>query len=150
MLGKLIGWAGASALRRWILGGVVALVIGSAGLMWHNHKQDLRDEGRQECVQAINEQTVLDLEAALAEEKRTSAELMEYVRRTAAANAEAEARHRDAQARVDVLLEEIEEQKKNDKSYSEWSDTPLPNGVAERLRSTGAGSNSNTSNEDSN
>lgn len=150
MIAQIVRWAGAKALNRWILGGVVTLLLGGAGLMWHSHKQGLRDEGRQECVQAINEQTVIDLQNALADEKKTSAELAEYIRRVAAANAEAEARHRDAQARVDVLLEEIQEQKKNDKDYSEWSDTSLPNGVAERLRSTGAGSNTNSSNEDSN
>jgi hypothetical protein len=150
MISKLVTWAGKKALNRWILGGAAALVLGSAGLMWHNHKQGLRDEGRHECIQAINEQTVIDLENALAEEKKTSAELAEYIRRVAAANAEAEARHRDAQARVDVLLEEIQEQKKNDKTYSEWSDTSLPNGVSERLRSTGTRSDTRPGNEDSN
>lgn len=149
MLSKLITWVGKKALNRWILGGVVALLLGSAGLMWHNFKSDLRDEGRHECVQAINEQTVLDLQAALVDAEATADELADYILRTSKANAAAEARVADAQARVDVLLEEIQEQKKNDKDYSEWSDTPLPSGVANRLRKA-SGSPAHPGNEDSN
>jgi hypothetical protein len=93
---------------------------------------------------------VIDLQDALAAEKKNAAVLAAYIQKVAQANAEAEARHRNAQARVDALLEEIEEQKNNDKEYAEWSDAPLPNGVSERLRSTGTGRDSNSSNEDSN
>ncbi len=150
MIGKLVTWAAKKALNRWILGGAVALLLGGAAIMWHNHKQGLRDEGRHECVQAINEQTVIDLQTALAEEQVAAAELRATVAAAAQENADARERLQAANASLKTLALLMKEQKENDKVYSAWSDVPLPDGVADRLRQLHSGSDPDPRNEDGN
>jgi len=150
MIIGLMGWLAGGVARKLILGGVVILLLGAAGLYWKNFKDDLRDEGRQVCIQKINEQTVIDLQDALAAERVTAAELHALAIATAEENAEARARLRDSESKVDSLLAAREEQERTDETYAAWNNTALPDGVADRLRSLRAGSNTNPDNEDSN
>jgi len=140
MISNLVTWLAKETLNKWILGVGVTLLLGSGGLMWHNFKDNLRDEGEQKCVQAINEQTVIDLQAALVEEQIARAELQKILGVTARENDLAKARARKAEARVTGLLTAMKEQKENDQEYAQWSDTPLPDGVADRVRELRIGS----------
>jgi hypothetical protein len=150
MIGKAITWFAGAAIRRWILGGVVTLLLGTGAVMWHKHKDGLRDEGRFECVQTINEQTVLDLQEAVKKERQATAALVALVQRANAAEIDARARLRKSETRLTELNKSMKEQKENDKEYAQWSDTALPSGVASRLRQVRPGSNTHPSNEDGN
>lgn len=124
----------ASALGRWILGGLVAVGIGTAALMWHNHKEGLKEEGRLECVQEINQATIDALENELKNKDLAIAQLRDAAVASAQANAEAEARRQQDRSTIASLQAQMEEQKNEDPTYREWSDTDLPDGVADRLR----------------
>lgn len=124
----------ASVLGRWVLGGVVALSLGTAAIMWHNHKEGLREEGIQECVQEINQATVGALEDALAAEKLAAADLRASLAAAVAANQEAIERRNELSSQLDYLRGTIEEQRENDETYRAWADADLPDGVAGRLR----------------
>ena len=150
MLIQIVKWLGAKALNRWILGVAVTLLLGGGALKWHNFKEDLIHKGQQVCVQEINKQTVVDLQNALADEKVVNATLVALAIADAKISEAARARLRVANESLETLALEIQEQKKNDKEYAAWSDVPLPDGVAERLRRLHSGSNTNPSNEDSN
>ncbi len=136
-----------TSLGRWALGGAVALLLGTAGLLWHNFKQDLRNEGKQVCVQVINEQTMLDLQAALATERATAMELRVIAVAAAAENQEARARLRASQFTIDALETARKNQEERDELYKAWSNTSLPNGVADRLRGLRAGRDADTNTE---
>jgi len=131
---KLIGLALKSVLGRWVIGGAVILLLGSAGLMWHNHKQGLREEGKQECIQAVNQETLTILQAQLAAERAVNVQLVKLGVARDAVNAEATARHQSAAATVSELKRQIAEQERNDQPYNEWANTLLPTGVAARLQ----------------
>ena len=139
-----------TSLGRWALSGAVALVLGTAVVFWHNFKQDLRDEGRQVCIQVINEETVLALQESLAAERATATRLAVMLVAAAAENEEARARARAATFKVDALERARKEQEKTDETYAKWSRTPLPGGVADRLRNAQARSDAYPSNDDSN
>lgn len=124
----------ASVAGRWILGAAVAASLGTAAIMWHNHKEGLREEGMQECVQEVNLATMEALEAALAEERSANAALNASLAAAVAANQEARDRRSVLQSRVDALQASINEQRETDETYREWADTDLPDGVADRLR----------------
>ena len=134
-----------SAIGRWVLGGLVAAGIGTAALMWHNHKEGLKEEGRLECVQEINQATIDALEDALAAEKRAAAQLRANLIAAARVNQEATERRNELSSQLDSLRGMMEKQKNEDPTYREWSDTDLPDGVADRLRQA-AGSASGNSN----
>ena len=150
MIGKLITWGAKKALNKYIIIGAVTLLLGGGGLMWHNFKQDLRDEGEVLCVQAINEQTVIDLRTALAEERIAREELQKILGATARENDLAKARLRASEDKRKALALMMKEQKENDEEYAQWSGTPLPDGVADRLRQLRTGSGSGPVREDSN
>lgn len=144
MINQLAKKALGSVLGRWVLGGIVAVGVGTAALMWHNHKEGLREEGIQECVQEINQATIDELERALADERSAAAELRASLDAAAAANREAIERRKAAESTAESLRKSMERQRNEDPTYREWSDTPLPSGVADRLReaagsSTGSG-----------
>lgn len=134
MFSKLIGLALKTALGRWVTGGLVILLLGSAGLMWHNHKQGLREEGKQECVQEVNQETMQILQEQLAAERAVNVELVKLGVARNAVNAEVTARKQVAEGRIVELKRQIAEQERNDETYADWSNTPLPNGVAARLQ----------------
>jgi hypothetical protein len=110
------------------------VLLSGAGLWWYKYKEGLRDEGAQECVQEIERATLIALENALAAEKAAAADLRAKMDAVAAANQEAIARRNAAESTIASLRKQVEEQRENDETYREWSDTPLPDGVADRLR----------------
>lgn len=140
---KVIG----TVAGRWILGGLVAASLGTAAIMWHNHKEGLKEEGYVECVQEINKETVEALENALAAERLAAAQLRASLAAAVAAGMEAEERRQEAQLHLSALAMEMEAQRNEDPTYREWSDTALPDGVSERLRQA-AGSPSGDSDAD--
>ena len=143
-MGKLISLAFKTALGRWVTGITVALLLGGVALKWHNHKEGLREEGRIECVQEINQATIDELEQQLADKGAANAKLAEELDRANQENALALDRRRELETSLTALAAQIEEQRNNDESYREWSDTTLPGGVADRLREAAgsqAGSN---------
>jgi hypothetical protein len=150
MIGKAISWVAGSAIRRWAVGAIVALVLGGGALKWHNFKEDLIHKGQQVCVQEINKQTVTDLENALVEERLVTAELVLIAQRYAAVNAKAVAREREANLRAENFQNELNEERNNNEEYKAWASNPLPLGVADRLRSLSTGSTTHPGNEDSN
>jgi hypothetical protein len=149
MWGTLIKWALKTVIGRWVTLGLVASLLGGGALYWHNFKDDLRDEGAQECVQKINEETHRTLLAALAAEQVARVRLEEMVSAAARENAEAEARLKESESKMDSLLTAMKKQRTTDETYKEWSDTPLPAGVAERVQEY-AGSDPDPIRDDSN
>ncbi len=141
------------SVAAWALGNKVTLIavtllLGGAAIWWHNYKDGLREEGKQVCIQKINQATVDALERALAEERAASQKLRELAATAAAANAEARERRFALESNLRSLEAQIKRQRNTDEAYRTWSDTALPVGVAERLRSQGAGGNSDPSGED--
>lgn len=150
MIAKLVMWIGKKAINKYILGGAVALLLGGAGLFWHNFKQDLRDEGKRVCVQVINEETVLALQDALAAERATATRLATMMVAAAKESEQARARLRESKSKMDALSLARKEQEKTDETYATWSNAPLPDGVADRLRDLFTGRDENPSTDDSN
>ena len=140
-MSKLIELALKTALGRWVTGGLVILLLGSAGLMWHNHKQGLREEGKQECVQEVNQETMKILQEQLLAERAVVVELVRLGEERTRLNIETTARHQDAKTKVAELKRQIAEQEQNDEPYNEWAGTLLPTGVAARLQLSGTTDN---------
>lgn len=134
MIGIVIKKLVTSVLGRWVLGGLVAAGIGTAALMWHSHKEGLKEEGRLECVQEINQATIDALESALVDEKRAAAQLRASLVAAAAVNQEAVERRRQAETALTDLERQMQEQERTDETYREWANADLPDGVADRLR----------------
>ncbi len=141
-MSKIIAWAFKTVAGRWVTGALVTLLLGGAALKWHTHKEGLREEGRLECVQEINKATVDALEDALADAESANAALRASLVAAAAANQEAEARRNESESRLAALEEQMEAQRNEDPDYREWSDTALPDGVADRLRQAAGSSSS--------
>jgi len=129
----------ATALGRWVLGGLVAALLAGGAWKWHSFKEDLIHKGQQVCVQEINKETVKQLELALAAAESARAELTANLIAAAAVNQQARDRHRDLETQVSDLERAMAEQARTDNEYKEWSDTGLPSGVAERLRKQARG-----------
>lgn len=136
----IMNWLLRTALGRVVTASLVALLLSGIGWAWHNFKDDLVDTGRQECVQEINQETIDQLEAALAAEKSARANLVANLIAAAAVNQQATERREALETQVSDLEAAMEEQRNVDPHYEEWSDTPLPDGVADRLRSAGSAS----------
>jgi TolA-binding protein len=117
------------------------LLLGGAALWWHDHKSDLREEGRQECVQEINRATVDALEQQLENKNAAIEELRRLHADALIVAEERKQRELEAMDRLELLESEMEDQRNADPEYREWSDTDLPDGVADRLREA-AGSSS--------
>ena len=137
----VINWIFKTVVGRWLLGGLVALLIGGAALKWHSFKEDLVHKGQEVCVQEINKETVAQLEAALAAEKSARAELTANLIAAAAVNQEAVNRKNELSSQLESLRGQMAEQRKTDETYRAWSDSDLPDGVAERLRDEAAADN---------
>jgi len=137
----VINWIFKTVVGRWLLGGLVALLIGGAALKWHSFKEDLVHKGQEVCVQEINKETVAQLEAALAAEKSARAELTANLIAAAAVNQEAVNRKNELSSQLESLRGQMAEQRKTDETYRAWSDSDLPDGVAERLRNEAAADN---------
>lgn len=133
MMGKLFGMAFKTVAGRWVTLGLVTLLLGGAGIKWHNFKEGLIHKGQQVCVQEINKDTVAQLQGALADAKSAFADLTARAAADAAVSQSARDRHRDLQDQLSDLERSMEQQRKTDETYKAWSDAPLPDGVAGRL-----------------
>jgi len=138
-----------TVLGRWVTAGLIALLLGGGALKWHYFKADLREEGRQECIQVVNEETQKQLEEAIAEAAMVRAELKQQAERAARENASAHARRLELETSLSALAGEMEKQRNEDPKYKAWSDTPLPDGVGDRLRKQAAGDNPSPLRDDS-
>lgn len=123
-----------TVVGRWVTGSLIALLLSGAALKWYSFKEGLIDEGVQICVQEINQATMIALEDALADERSANAALTASLVAAAAVNQEATARRVAAESNSIALRNQMENQRDVDPNYKEWSDTPLPDGVADRLR----------------
>ena len=141
MLTALARLAFRTVIGRWVTASLVALLLGGGAWKWHAFKEDLVHKGQQVCVQEINKETVSQLQDALAAEKSARAELTVRLTAAAAANQAARDRHRNLEDQVSDLETQMENQRNADPEYKEWSDTSLPDGVADRLRNAQAGDN---------
>lgn len=146
----VLNWIFKTVVGRWVTASLIALLLSGVAWKWHTFKEDLIHKGQQVCVQEINKETVLQLEAALAAEKSARATLAANLAAAAAANQEARDRHRDLEDQVGSLQTQMENQRESDPDYKEWSDTPLPAGVADRLRDAAAADNPSSVRDDSN
>ena len=138
-MNKLILWAFKTVVGRWVTVSLVALLLGGAALKWYNFKQKLVDKGTQVCVQEINKDTMLQLEEALAAEKAIRIELAEELKLADQENASARGRRRELETSLNALATEMRKQRNEDETYKKWSDTPLPDGVGDRLRNQATG-----------
>ena len=146
----MIGLIFKTVVGRWVTASLIALLLGGGAWKWHAFKEDLIHQGQQVCVQEINKQTVIDLQNALAAERATVTRLQELATAAAAMNQEAIARRDEAELNSMALKKQMEDQRNADPEYKEWSDAPLPTGVAERLRNQAAGGNPGALRDDSN
>lgn len=135
----------ATALGRWVLGLSVVAIVGGTVTLWHSHKEGLREEGIQECVQEINQATLDQLYAELKRKDDALAEARRIADANRKAAMDAIARRKDAEVDLELMVREMERQKDEDPTYRKWADTNLPGGVADRLRQA-AGSASDNSN----
>jgi hypothetical protein len=134
ILKTLLKKALATVLGRWVTGGVVALLLGGAAWWWYDFKSDLREEGANECVQLVNEETHKQLVEANYRKQQQIMELQREMREVKIENALAKERQRRAEENLMVFRNATRTQEQNDENYREWSSTPLPDGVADRLR----------------
>jgi TolA-binding protein len=134
-----------TVLGRWVTGGVVTLLLGLAFAAYTNYKEGLRDEGKLECVQEIQQATVDALEEQLRKKDEAIAVLRELHAKNLVLVEERKQREQEAYDRLEGLERQIEEQRNADPNYREWADTDLPDGVADRLREA-AGSAADDSN----
>lgn len=133
-MGTIIRNLLASNIGRWAIAAVIAAILGFAVYKWIEFKGNLRDEGRQECIQKINQATVDQLKAALAEQIDARAELRQRLIAVEAMNADAQARAVVAEKNLEAFKNEREQQAEQDIPYREWRAYDLPSGVAQRLR----------------
>lgn len=150
MIGSLIARVVATSLGRWILGGAVALLLSAGAWKWHAFKEDLIHKGQQVCVQEINKATVDVLEQRLAQKDAALAEMRAIHADALVVAEERKQRELEAMFRLEELEDQMEKQKNEDPEYREWSATPLPDGVADRLRNLRTGSNTNPGDADGN
>lgn len=150
MIGMIFKWALKTVVGRWVTGLLIASLLSGAAIKWYNFKKDLIAEGQTACIQEINKETVEQLQLALADAKSARAELTARLLAVAAVEAQARARHQDAQTQVTALQNQIKEQRKNDETYRAWSDTTLPDGVGNRLRAAQATGDPSTVRDNSN
>ena len=134
MIGKLIKLLASSVTARWVTGFTVTLLLGGSYAWWHNYKQNLREEGIQVCVQEINQATVDALQNQLESERRANEQLSLELEHANQVNASALDRRRELETSLTTLADEMEAQRNEDPTYREWSDSDLPDGVADRLR----------------
>jgi hypothetical protein len=138
----LLKWGIKTVVGRWALGVSVTLILGTVVFMWQSYKAGLRDEGRQECIQAINQETVDQLELALVASRSAVADLIAKQAAAVVVNDEARDRLIISEEKVRALRAARKEQEKTDETYAAWSNTPLPDGVASRLQQLTGGDTS--------
>ena len=137
----IIKWVFKTVVGRWVTGALITVLLGGAVTMWHNHKEGLIEEGQQACVQVINEETMDQLQLALEREQAKTEELRRIHAAALVVVEETKQRKREMQERLEELEDQMEAQRNTDEEYKEWTDTPLPAGVGERMRDQAASGN---------
>lgn len=140
MIAGLLARLFASQLSRWVTVGVVTVLLSGAGLWWYNKKQELREEGANECVQIINQETHQQLIEANTRNAIKYNQLRNDMKAMREANRDARIRAQLAEDKLLHFRSQVEKEQESNEDYSEWADTPLPGGVADRLRELQAGS----------
>lgn len=140
MIAGLLARLFASQLSRWVTVGVVTVLLSGAGLWWYNKKQELREEGANECVQIINQATHQQLVEENARNAIKYNQLRNKLRAMEKATLDAHKRARLAEDKLLSFRSQAEKEREDNEEYREWADTPLPGGVADRLRELQAGS----------
>jgi len=130
----LLKWALKTVVGRWVTASLIALLLSGGVWKWYDFKDDLRDEGIQECVQEINKATLDALEQQMLDEQAANATLRAALIASATINQEATKRRNELSNQLASLRGTMREQREHDETYREWSDAPLPAGVATRLR----------------
>jgi chromosome segregation ATPase len=146
----IFNWVFKTVVGRWVTASLIALLLSGGAWKWHTFKEDLIHKGQAVCVQEINKETVEQLQAALAAEKSASAQLRANLIAAAAVNQEARERRRELSSQLESLRGMMQDQRNNDETYREWSDSDLPDGVADRLRSQGTSDNPGPIRDDGN
>lgn len=129
-----------TVLGRWVTVSLVALLLGGGAWKWYSFKQGLVEEGTQLCVQEVNKETMLQLEEALVESEAAFELLLQHTEKISKENAASTIRRQELEASLDTLAADMRKQRNTDENYKEWSDTPLPDNVADRLRKQASGS----------
>jgi predicted RNase H-like nuclease (RuvC/YqgF family) len=104
-----------------------------AGWSWYQSNEG-REQGVQECVQEINQETIDTLLREITWQDEQLEKLREQNEAIAMLVRNATERRLFAEEQLDKLTRSIEEQREEDEEYREWADTDLPAGVADRLR----------------
>ena len=141
MISGLIQMALKSVAGRVFIGAAVAAILSTVAYWWYDTKHDWEERGREECVQLVNEETHKNLVAANYRKQEQIMKLQKELRETKIENELARERERRANEQLLIYKNSIRTQAENDEDYREWADTPLPDGVADRLRSLRANSN---------
>jgi glucan-binding YG repeat protein len=141
MISGLIQIALKSVAGRVFIGAAVAAILSTVAYWWYDTKHDWEERGREECVQLVNEETHKNLVAANYRKQEQIMKLQKELRETKIENELARERERRANEQLLIYKNSIRTQAENDEDYREWADTPLPDGVADRLRSLRANSN---------
>lgn len=134
MIAGLLARLFASQLSRWVTVGVVTALLGGAAYWWYDFKRDLRHEGAEECIQAVNEETHKAVVENLYRQQQRVLELQSQLSDLRVEKELALERERRAKEKLMLYKNSVRAQLENDEKYREWSRTELPNGVAERMR----------------
>lgn len=141
MLSSLLNLAIKSTAGRIALGIAVTALLSGLAVWWYDTKHDWEEQGRNECVQLVNEETHKQLVEANYRKQEQIMKLQKELRETKIENELARERERRATEQLLIYKNSLRTQAENDEDYREWADTPLPDGVADRLRGLRADSN---------
>lgn len=137
----MIGYLLKTVAGRWFLGAAVAALLSGLAVWWYDTKHDWEEQGRQECVQLINEETHKRVVDALARSELRRQELNKQLSDLRIENELARERERRANEKLLLFQNSVRAQEENDEEYRKWADDPLPDGVADRLRNLRTTSN---------
>lgn len=141
MLSSLLNLAIKSTAGRIALGIAVTALLSGLAVWWYDTKHDWEEQGRQECVQLVNEATHKKVVAALARSELRRQELNQELSDLRIQNELARERQRRAEEKLLTFQNSVRTQAEQDETYREWATDPLPDGVADRLRALQDGSN---------
>lgn len=130
----ILAWLAKIGVKRLVTGSLIALLAAGGAWFYSDWKAGIEDRVRAECNES---RYIADLKQAndqLAAEQKRVRRLEQLNSELRAENENAITRREEAEDRVTQLLRDREEQEQNDDTYAEWSNTPVPDGVIERLR----------------
>lgn len=134
LLKKLAGLAFKTVAGRWVTVIIVTGLLAFASAYVIQWKHDIQNEVRAMCHEETLQANIVALNAQIESEQKHAAELEKENEQLRAANSEALQRRIVAEGKVTQLLRDREQQASEDETYREWSGTPAPDGVFDRLR----------------